>query len=234
MAPPPAGDKAAKPDHLGHRRRLRQRFLRAGGEALPDYELLELLLTQAQARRDMKPVAKRLMKRFGSFAHAISAEPGELAEIEGIGESAIVALKAVQAASLRLIRETAMERPVIASWQKVLDYCRASMAYNKTEQFRLLFLDRKNKLIADEVQNSGTVDHTPVYPREVVKRALDLGASAIIMVHNHPSGDPTPSRADIEITRAVRDAAEKLGIALHDHIVVGGDKDVSFKGLGLL
>ncbi len=184
MAPPPAGDKAAKPDHLGHRRRLRQRFLRAGGEALPDYELLELLLTQAQARRDMKPVAKRLMKRFGSFAHAISAEPGELAEIEGIGESAIVALKAVQAASLRLIRETAMERPVIASWQKVLDYCRASMAYNKTEQFRLLFLDRKNKLIADEVQNSGTVDHTPVYPREVVKRALDLGASAIIMVQD--------------------------------------------------
>ena len=234
MARPPAPPRGDKPDHVGHRARLRERFLKSGGDALPDYELLELLLTQAQARRDMKPVAKRLLKRFGDFSRVISAEPAELMEIDGIGESALVALKTVRAAALRLARESAMERPVIASWQKVLDYCRASMAFGKTEQFRLLFLDRKNMLIADEVQNKGTIDHAPVYPREVVKRALDLGASAIIMVHNHPSGDPTPSNADIEMTREVKEAAEKLGIALHDHIIIGHDDHASFKSLGLL
>ncbi len=167
MARPAAPPRGDKPDHLGHRARLRERFLKAGGDALPDYDLLELLLTQAQARRDMKPVARRLLKRFGGFSQVISADPSELMKIEGVGESAMVALKTVQAASLRLTREAAMERPVIASWQKVLDYCRASMAYGKTEQFRLLFLDRKNMLIADEVQNQGTIDHTPVYPRYV-------------------------------------------------------------------
>ena len=183
---PLAAPKGGKPDHLGHRKRLRERFLKSGGDALPDYELLELLLTQAQTRRDMKPVARRLLKRFDSFAGVVSAEPEELARVDGVGPAAIVTLKTVHAAAVRLTRADAMERPVIASWEKVLAYCRASMAYGRTEQFRLLFLDRKNMLIADEVQNQGTVDHAPVYPREVVKRALDLGASAIIMVHNHP------------------------------------------------
>ncbi len=222
------------PDHMGHRARLRQRFLKAGADALPDYELLELLLFHAQPRADMKPVAKALLRRFGGFAHVISAEPAELARVKGVGEAAIVALKTVQGAALRLIREQAMERPVLSSWQKVIDYCRASMAFSKTEQFRLLYLDRKNKIIMDEVHQEGTIDHTPVYPREVVKRALDLGAAAIVMVHNHPSGDPTPSQADIEMTREVRDAAEKLGISLHDHIIIGHGEHASLKSLGLI
>jgi len=223
-----------RPDHLGHRKRLRQRFLQGGADALPDYELIELLLTQALPRVDAKPIAKRLLKRFGSFARVISAEPAELTATEGVGEAAVVALKSVQAAAIRLVREEAADKPVLSSWDKVLDYCRAAMAFGRTEQFRLLFLDRKNKLIADEVQNRGTVDHTPVYPREVVRRALELGASAIIMVHNHPSGDATPSRADIEMTREVKEAAEKLGIALHDHIVIGHGEHASLKGLGLM
>ncbi|MGE5146421.1 MAG: RadC family protein [Candidatus Eiseniibacteriota bacterium] len=221
-----------KPDYLGHRARLRERFLK-GADALPDYELLELLLMQAQPRRDMKPLAKELLRRFGSFQRVISTEPAELLAVKGMGEAALVALKSVQAAALRLARAEAMERPVISSWQKVLDYCRASMAYGKTEQFRLLFLDRKNALIADEVQQRGTVDHTPLYPREVVKRALELGASAIILVHNHPSGDPTPSKADIAMTREVVEAALKLGISVHDHIIIGASGHASLKSLGL-
>jgi DNA repair protein RadC len=221
-----------KPDYLGHRARLRERFLK-GADALPDYELLELLLMQALPRRDMKPLAKELLRRFGSFQRVISAEPAELLAVKGMGEAALVALKSVQAAALRLARAEALDRPVISSWQKVLDYCRASMAYGKTEQFRLLFLDRKNVLIADEVQQRGTVDHTPLYPREVVKRALELGASAIILVHNHPSGDPTPSKADIAMTREVVEAALKLGIAVHDHIIIGGSGHASLKSLGL-
>jgi DNA repair protein RadC len=223
-----------KPDYLGHRARLRERFLKGGADALPDYELLELLLMQAQPRRDMKPLAKDLLRRFGSFQRVISADPQELLEVSGVGEAALVALKSVQAAALRLARAEAMDRPVMSSWQKVLDYCRASMAYGKTEQFRLLFLDRKNVLIADEVQQRGTVDHTPLYPREVVKRALELGASAIILVHNHPSGDPTPSKADIAMTREVIEAALKLGISVHDHIVIGASGHASLKSLGLI
>jgi len=225
---------AATPDFHGHRARLRDRFLKGGADALPDYELLELLLTQAQPRRDMKPLAKALLRRFGTFQRVISAEPAELLEIKGVGEAALTALKCVQAAALRLMRAEAMERPVMSSWQKVLDYCRASMAYGKTEQFRLLFLDRKNGLIADEVQQRGTVDHTPLYPREVVKRALELGATAIILVHNHPSGDPTPSKADIAMTREVVEAALKLGISVHDHIIIGAADHASLKGLGLI
>ncbi|HEX7005895.1 MAG TPA: DNA repair protein RadC [Alphaproteobacteria bacterium] len=223
-----------KPDYLGHRARLRQRFLAGGPDALPDYELLELLLMQAQPRRDMKPLAKALLRRFGTFQRVLSADPQELLEVAGVGEAALVALKTVQAAALRLARAEAMERPVMSSWQKVLDYCRASMAYGKTEQFRLLFLDRKNALIADEVQQRGTVDHTPVYPREVVKRALELGAAAIILVHNHPSGDPTPSKADIAMTREVVEAALKLGISVHDHIVIGAGGHCSLKSMGLI
>ena len=223
-----------KPHYLGHRKRLRERFIKAGGEALPDYELLELLLALAKPRSDVKPLAKKLLKRFGGFAAVISAEPRELTEVEGVAEATAVALKTVQAAALRLAREEVMARPVIGSWERLLAYCRMAMAHSKTEQFRLLFLDRKNALIADELQQRGTVDHTPVYTREVVKRALDLGASAIIMVHNHPSGDPTPSKADILMTREVKDAAEKLGIVLHDHVIIGRGEHASFKALGLL
>ncbi len=223
-----------KPDHLGHRGRLRARFLKGGGDALPDYELLELILFGANPRGDVKPVAKALMKEFDSFARVISAEPAELAQIKGVGETAVAALKAVQAAAIRLTREEAAEAPVIGSWDRLIDYCRASMAHNKTEVLRVLFLDRKNKLIADELQQQGTVDHTPLYPREVVKRALDLGASAIILVHNHPSGDPTPSTADIEMTREVSRAAAALGVAVHDHVVIGRSGHVSFRSDGLL
>jgi DNA repair protein RadC len=223
-----------KPDHLAHRERLRRRFLDAGDEALPDYELLELVLFLTQARRDVKPLAKRLIRHFGSFAEVLSAESERLVEVEGVGENTAVALKTVQAAAQRLARGRALKRPVLGSWQAVLDHCQASMGYEKSERFRILFLDRKNVLIADEVQQRGTVDHTPVYPREVVKRALELGASAIIMVHNHPSGDPTPSKADIEMTREVAAAGAKLGISLHDHIIVGRGDYASFKTLGLM
>lgn len=225
---------AEKPHYTGHRQRLRQRLMAAGPEALPDYELLELVLFAAQPRQDVKPLAKALLERFGSFAAVIAAPPALLAEVDDVGEAAIATLKVVQAAALRLARDEVMQMPVIASWQKLIDYCRASMAREANEQFRVLFLNRRNELIADEVQQTGTVDHTPVYPREVVKRALELGASAIIMVHNHPSGDTTPSRADIEMTVEVRDAAGKLGILLHDHVIVGRRGHSSFKTLGLL
>lgn len=223
-----------KPDHLGHRKRLRERFLKGGAEALSDHELIELVLFLAQPRRDTKSVAKALIRRFGSFANAISAEPQALREVAGMGEASIAALKSVQAAALRLIRSEVADRPVIGSWNRLLDYCRASMGRDKVEQFRLLFLDTKNRLIADESQQTGTVNHTPVYPREVVKRALALGASAIIMVHNHPSGDATPSRDDIDMTRAVRDACEKLGIAVHDHVIITSGEHASLRNLGLI
>jgi len=225
---------SGKPHYLGHRRRLRQRFLAGGADALPDYELLELVLFAAQPRGDVKPAAKSLLERFGSFAEVISAEPERLAEVAGVGEAAIAQLKVVQAAAQRLARGRVLEREVIGSWQALLDYCRATMAYAKTEQFRILFLDRRNALIADEKQQQGTVDHTPVYPREVVKRALELGASAIILVHNHPSGDVTPSRSDIEMTREVSEAAGKLGIQVHDHLIIGRGEHASFRSLGLL
>ena len=231
---PVAQAEAGVPDHAGHRARLRSRFLQGGADALPDYELLELLLFQALPRRDTKPLAKALLRRFGSFAETISAEPAALREVDGVGEAVVVALKTVQAAGVRLGREQVMNRPVINNWKVLIDYCRAAMGYEKTERFRILFLDRKNILIADEVQQRGTVDHTPVYPREVVKRALELGASALILVHNHPSGDPAPSKADIAMTREVREAGEKLGIALHDHVVVTRSGHNSFRSLGLL
>ena len=223
-----------KPHYHGHRQRLRERFRKAGAEALADYELMEMVLFMANARGDVKPLAKTLIDRFGTFADTIAAPPERLSEVSGIGEASITSLKLIEAAALRLAQQRVLNRPTLSSWQALMDYCHASMAYNTTEQFRILFLDRKNMLIADEVQQKGTVDHTPVYPREVVKRALDLGASAIIMVHNHPSGDPTPSSADIEMTRKVVSAAKGLGISLHDHIVVGRGGNASFKSLGLL
>jgi DNA repair protein RadC len=222
------------PGHLGHRQRLRDRFLSGGASALADYELLELLLCQALPRIDTKPLAKALLKRFGSFAAVMAASPERLQEIKGVGAAAAVMIKTVQAAALRMSQQEVVERDVIGSWKKLLDYCRMAMAEEKTEQFRLLFLDNKNALIADEVQQRGTVNHTPVYPREVVKRALELGATAIIMVHNHPSGDPTPSADDIAMTREVAEAASKLGIALHDHIVIGRKGHVSLKSRGLI
>ena len=208
--------------------------MKGGPEALADYELIELMLFSALPRRDVKPLAKALLARFGSFAEVISADALALAEVEGVGQAAVVALKTVRAAALRLLRDEVMDRPVMSSWQQLIDYCRAAMAYEAVENFRILYLDRKNVLIADEVQQRGTVDHTPVYPREVVKRALELGASALIMVHNHPSGDATPSEDDIEMTREVREAGEKLGITLHDHVIVARSGHNSFKSLGLL
>ncbi len=222
------------PHYHGHRERLRRRVLDKGVESLTDLEVLEYLLFSARPRGDTKPLAKTLIKRFGSLAGVLSASRQELATVGGLGEAAIAALRIVPEAARRLALEEASERPVIASWDKLLAYCRIAMGHEKVEQFRLLFLDKKNRVIADELQQRGTVDHTPVYPREVIKRALELGASALILVHNHPSGDATPSKADIEMTREVQEAAAKLGISVHDHIVIGKSGHNSFKSLGLL
>jgi DNA repair protein RadC len=222
------------PHYHGHRQRLRERFLAGGAEALPDYELMELLLFLAIPQRDTKPLAKALIAKFGSFADVIAAPVERLLEVEGVKEGTVAALKTVEAAALRLARAKVIGRPALASWEALLDYCAAAMARAQTEEFRILFLDRKNILLADEVHQRGTVDHTPVYPREVVKRALELGASAIILVHNHPSGDPTPSRADIAMTREIVAAAKALKIEVHDHLIIGRGKHASFKALGLL
>src|SRR5689334_7348733 len=205
----------------GHRERLRARFLQGGADALPDYELLEMTLFAALPRRDTKPLAKALLNRFGSFADVIAAPRARLMEVQGVGESVANHLKIVEAAAHRLAKTKVMARTVLSSWSALLDYCTAAMARSEKEEFRVLFLDRKNNLIADEVQNRGTVDHTPVYPREIVKRALELSASAIILVHNHPSGDPTPSKTDIAMTREIAGAAKPLKIAVHDHLVIG-------------
>jgi len=229
-----ADDGDDKPDHLGHRQRLRERFLNGGECALQDYELLELLLAQAQKRIDTKPIAKALIKRFGTFAGVMAATPEQLQESDGVGPAAAVMIKVVQACALRMAQQEVVKREVIGSWKKLLDYLRMAMAEQKTEQFRLLFLDNKNALIADEEQQRGTVNHTPVYPREVVRRALELGASAIILVHNHPSGDPTPSQDDIAMTKEVAAAADKLGISVHDHIIIGRKGHASLRSLGYL
>jgi DNA repair protein RadC len=223
-----------KPHYSGHRERLRERFRKGGSDALPDYELLELILFRALPRRDTKPLAKSLIERFGSFAEVISANPERLKEIKGIGENVVTEIKLVHAAALRLSQGEIMQRPALSSWSLLINYCRSSMAFNEKEQFRILFLDKKNILIADEVQQEGTVDHTPVYVREVVKRALELAASSIILVHNHPSGDPTPSQPDIVMTQKIIEAAEKLNIKIHDHIIVGKQGHASFRGLGLI
>lgn len=225
---------AAVSPHSGHRERLRDRFMRGGDKALPDYEMLELVLFNAIPRRDTKPLAKELIARFGTFAEVVSAPETRLREIKGVSERVITELKLVRAAALRLMQGQIMERKVLSSWDHVVAYCRAAMAYEAREQFRILFLDKKNNLIADEMQQQGTVDHTPVYVREVVKRALELSATAIILVHNHPSGDPTPSRADIDMTKMIIDAAKPLGVVVHDHIIVGRDRVASFKGLRLM
>jgi DNA repair protein RadC len=228
-----AGLAEAPPHYHGHRERLRARFREAGSDALADYEMLELLLFRAIPQRDVKPLAKTLLEKFGSFAEVISAPPERLKEVGGLGDAAVTEFKIVAAAAQRLAKGQVKKRPVLSSWNSVLDYCRAAQAFADKEQFRILFLDKRNQLIADEVQQQGTVDHTPVYPREVVKRALELSATAIILVHNHPSGDPTPSKADIEMTRAVADVAKPLGILLYDHIIVGKEGHASLKGLKL-
>ncbi|GEO14941.1 RadC family protein [Microvirga aerophila] len=222
------------PHYHGHRDRLRARFSEVGGDAIPDYELLELVLFRSIPRRDVKPIAKELLMRFGTFAEVLAAPPARLAEVDGIGESVVVDLKIVEASARRLAKGEIVKRPVLSSWSAVIDYCRTAMAFMDKEQFRLLFLDKRNDLIADEVQQSGTVDHTPVYPREVVKRALELSASALILVHNHPSGDPTPSSADIKMTREIIEVAKPLGITVHDHIIVGREGHASLKGLKLI
>jgi DNA repair protein RadC len=221
------------PHYHGHRDRLRARF-RDAPDALADYEILELLLFRSIPRRDTKPLAKALIAAFGSLAEVLGASEARLRGVPGVSEAIALDLRLVQAAGQRLARGQVMKRPVLASWAAVIDYCRAAMAFEEREQFRILFLDRKNAVIADEVQQTGTVDHTPVYPREVVRRALELSATAVILVHNHPSGDPTPSRADVTMTKQIVDVAAPLGITVHDHIIIGRDGHASLKGLKLM
>ncbi len=231
-ASPP--DLMAGEDHRrGHRQRLRNRFLRVGYLALEEYELLELILFRSIPQRDVKQLAKALIGRFGSVPEVLGAPVARLLEVPGLGEATATDLKIVEAAGLALAKGKVSKRTVLSSWSAVIDYCRAAMAFSDRESFRILFLDKRNNLIADEVQQTGTVDHTPVYPREVVKRALELSASAVILVHNHPSGDPTPSQADIRMTREIADAAKPLGVVVHDHIIVGRQGHASLKGLGL-
>ena len=230
------GTKSGKlPSYLGdHRKRLRARFMQGGASAMPDYELLELVLFRAIPRRDVKPLARTLLDELGDFNRVISASPDRLRRISGVGDAVVQELKIVEAAAHRLARAKIMNSHIISSWDAVLDYCHTTMAHRETEQFRILFLDRKNVLIADEEQARGTVDHVPVYPREVVKRALELNASALILVHNHPSGDPTPSQSDISMTQQIENAAQALDVSLHDHLIIGKSKELSFRASGYL
>lgn len=230
----PGLKEASVPHQFGHRQRLRERFLQGGADAMPDYEMMELILFRAIPRRDTKPLAKAIIARFGSFAEAVTAHRDRLAEIPGVGDAVIAEIKLVEAAALRLMTGEVRKRPLLSSWDKVVGYCRAAMAFKTHEEFRVIFLDNRNRLIADEVQGRGTINHTPVYVREVVKRALELAASAIVLVHNHPSGDPTPSRADIEMTKEIIDAAGPLGVSVHDHLIVGKDGHLSLRAAGLV
>ena len=217
-----------------HRKRLRSRFIEGGAQAMPDYELLELVLFRAIPRQDVKPLARLLLDTFGDFNRVVSAAPSRLQMVKGVGEAVVIELKIIEASAQRLMRAKVMNRPVLSSWDALIDYCHTAMAHREVEQFRILFLDRKNVLIADEEQAKGTIDHVPVYPREVVKRALELNASALILVHNHPSGDPTPSDADITMTSQVQDAAQVLGITVHDHLIIGKSQELSFRSNGYL
>lgn len=208
--------------------------MQGGAAAMPDYELLELVLFRAIPRQDVKPLARRLIDRFGDFNRVLSADPTRLTEVEGVGPAVVTELKIVEAAAQRLARARIIRRPVLSDWQALLDYCHTAMAHRETEQFRVLFLDRKNVLIADEEQSRGTVDHVPVYPREIIKRALELNASALILVHNHPSGDPTPSDSDIAMTARIAQAGDTMGIVIHDHLIIGKSRELSFRSEGLL
>lgn len=229
----PSGFSEA-PHYHGHRERLRDRFRDAGADALSDYELLEMVLFRALPRRDVKPLAKALITKFGSFAEVVHAPELRLKEVSGLGDLAITEVKLIAATASRVAKGQLKQRTVLSSWSSVIEYCRAAMAFADKEQFRILFLDKRNQLIADELQQVGTVDHTPVYPREVVKRALELSATAIILVHNHPSGDPTPSNADIQMTKSIMSISSPLGISVHDHIIVGKNGHASLKGLRLM
>lgn len=234
LSTPLAADLPAKPDHAGHRERVRQRFIKLGGDAFEDYELLELVLHLVLPQKDTKALAKALLKEFGSFSGVFSAATERLAKFPGLGPTSAANLKVIQAAAVRFGRDRIIhEKPILSSWTELIDYCRAQMAYESIEQFRILFLDKKNRLIADEVQQTGTVDHTPVYPREVIKRALEHSATALILVHNHPSGDPAPSAADVRMTREIADISKPLGITLHDHIIIGKAGHASLRGLKL-
>jgi len=230
QSPAPPQDDFRK----NHRARLRDRFSQGGAAAVPDYELLELVLFRAISRQDVKPLAKRLMAEFGDFNRVMAASPDRLARVQGVGTAVIQEIKIVEAAAHRMAQVKILGQQVLTSWNALEDYCKTVMAHRPTEQFRILFLDRKNVLIADEEQAKGTVDHVPVYPREVVKRALELDASALILVHNHPSGDPTPSDSDILMTERIQSAAGALGLTVHDHLIVGKDRNFSFRSAGLL
>lgn len=223
-----------KPHYFGHRDRLREKFLQSGKDALAEYELLEMILYLCIRQGDTKPLAKQLIAEFGSLAGVLAAPSSRLIEVKGVGNTIIADLKLIHAAGLSLTLGAIKQRPLLSSWSKVLEYCRAVMAFEEKEIFRILFLDKKNQLIKDEVQQTGTVDHTPVYPREVAKHALELGATAIVLAHNHPSGDPTPSRADIEMTKTIMNVLSPLGVTVHDHVIVGHDGHVSLKGLQLI
>ena len=217
-----------------HRQRLRERFLEGGASAMPDYEILELVLFRAIPRQDVKPLAHKLLETFGDFNGVLSAPIPRLKEVKGVGDAIVLELEIIEAAAHRLARSRVLQRPILSSWDALIDYCHTAMAHRETEQFRVLYLDTKNTLIADEEQAKGTVNHVPVYPREVVKRALETNASALILVHNHPSGDPTPSQADIEMTAKVKAAAEALGLTLHDHIIIGKSTELSCRSEGYL
>lgn len=217
-----------------HRKRLRERFIRGGADAMPDYELLELVLFRAIPRRDVKPLARDLLERFTDFNGVISAPVDQLQIVKGVGQTVIQELKIVEAAAHRLAKSKVIGRPAISSWDALLEYCQTTMSHRQTEEFRVFYLDRKNILISDELLGQGTVDHVPVYPREIVKRALHLNASALILVHNHPSGDPTPSQQDIAMTKHIQAAADALGISVHDHLVIGKSREISFQSEGLL
>ncbi|MCP4384136.1 MAG: JAB domain-containing protein [Hyphomicrobiales bacterium] len=234
MTAPDKKGRSRPPHFHNHRERLRSRFHKSGGSDFRDYELLELILFQAIPRVDTKPIAKALLEQFGSFAAVLAAPEPRLMEVEGVGKNTAHHLRVIHTAAQRFLEDEVTDRPLLGSWSAVVDYCRAAMAYEPIEQLRVLFLDKKNVLIANEVQQTGTVDHTPVYPREVVKRALELSSTAIIVVHNHPSGDPTPSRADIAMTKSLVEIASPLGIAVHDHIIIGKKDHVSFRDLELI
>ena len=224
----------SRPHYWGHRERLRQRFLAGGHAAMPEYELLELLLFNAIPRIDVKPLAKTLLATFGDLNGVVAASKHRLLQVPGVTDKVYLQLRIAEAFAHRMARAKVMERSVISSWEALIDYCRTVMAHRDTEQFRILFLDTKNVLIADEEQAKGTVNHVPVYPREVARRALELNASSIILVHNHPSGDPTPSRADIDMTARIETACEAIGVTVHDHVVIGKAEEASFRELGLL
>lgn len=231
---PDKKNEKAKDQKTGHRDRLRQRFLKGGPKALADYELLELILFMAIPRKDVKPLAKDLIARFKSFAGVMAASVEELCSVKGVSENTATCLKAIQAASHLMLQEQILSKDVISSWQALLDYCNATMAHENIEQFRVIFLDKKNRILADEVQQTGTIDHTPVYPREVIKRALEIHSTAVILIHNHPSGDPKPSQADIEMTNAIIDAGKTIGITVHDHLIIAKNDFFSFRNSGLL